>query len=168
MPSQKNRGCEGKFPGEELRQAEKYAVKLLAMRLQTRNELRDRVIRRGFSPETAQRVMEQLTKTGYLDDCRFCQEWLEERLRRHPVGPLKARQNLINRGISEEEAGSAVTGFFGKHEETVIARNVARSKLKVKQTMKPVSLARFLAGRGFTQDVVVEIVAELTEQEVEW
>lgn len=155
-------------PGVDLKHAIAAAQRYLAFSQRTTAELRARLAGRGISPGVIEQVVERITARGYLDDRKFCQEWLEGRLRRHPVGPMKAIHNLQQRGIPESLAREAVEDFFQRYKEIVVARTVAESKLKTRETMKPASLCRFLSGRGFTREVVLEVVAELTGQEVGW
>lgn len=144
------------------------ALKLLSVRSRTVVELQGRIKAKGYGPDIVGRVIDDLKERKYLDDASFCQEWLQERIRHRPVGSLKARYALLKVGISEAILSMEIERFYREHSEMKLALTVARNRMKIKRGIKPVSLARFLIGRGFTEDVVWDVVGQLTGQEVNW
>ncbi len=144
------------------------ALKLLSVRSRTAVELQERIKAKGYGSDIVGRVIDDLKERKYLDDASFCHEWLQERIRHRPVGPLKARYALLKVGISEAILSVEVERFYRENSEMKLALTVARKKMKVKRGINPVSLARFLMGRGFTEDVVWDVVGQLTGQEVNW
>ena len=72
---------------EAHRGAMESALRLLAYRPRSEQELRDRLARKGFEPDIAGRTLDRLRELGYLDDDAFARLWTEtqQRSARHLV-----------------------------------------------------------------------------------
>ena len=93
--------------------AREIALKMLAARDHSSQEVRDKLISKEFSEETAQQVVEWLQGMNYLQDHDFA-ERLTSALVVRGYGPHRIRRELIRRGVPEdlrEEALAGATGF---------------------------------------------------------
>ena len=80
--------------------AREMAVRLLAARPHSTEELRARFRRGGVPDRHAQAVLDDLTEAGYLDDLAFARGWIASRLRRRPCGSARLRGELRERGVA--------------------------------------------------------------------
>lgn len=125
-------------------------TKLLAGREKTRAQLHDDLVRRGFDDKDIETALERAKELGYLDDSRTA--------RRNAVASLRdgwAGDALIARlqakGIDENTAREAV-----EHAITELSWREAdaANALMKKRNLSGAKAARFLASRGFSEDVV--------------
>jgi len=124
------------------------ALRLLASRRRGVQELRDRLLRKGFSLEEVETCLSWLEERDLLDDVAFSEALVRDRLRFSPRSPAFLRRELARRGIAPEVAQAAVARIL--EEEDLSERRLARAagrQWAAKQG--PDTLVR-LADREFT------------------
>jgi len=98
---------------EQIKEARDYAFLLLSYRSRSCQELRERLLKKGYEKEIAQEVVEELKSLHYLDDLAFAREWVEMRLR-EKRGKILIRQELLKKGIDKEVIEDSIAEGFGK------------------------------------------------------
>mgnify|MGYP006440430149 CR=1 FL=1 len=88
---------------EAARALEKGAS-LIAARDHARRELERKLVQRGFSASAIEHALSRLEEYGYLDDARFAEAYIRERLRRHPEGRMALAAGLSKRGVERSVA----------------------------------------------------------------
>jgi len=71
-----------------------FALKLLGLRSHSRKELRQKLLKKGYTVESIEAVLEKLTLQGVLDDLMFGRELIKSRSRRKPSGKVKMHAEL--------------------------------------------------------------------------
>ena len=132
------------------------AALLLARREHTRHELRQKLARHGAGANEVEAALAQLAASGLQSDARFTEHFVRAKVNKGQ-GPLKIRHALQGRGVGPDliteyldaaridwlaEARRVRAGRFGETPPLGHA-NKARQ-------------ARFLQGRGFAGDVIME------------
>lgn len=124
--------------------------------MQTGRELRTRLMRKGFEPETIDAALAKLTDVGYLNDERFAELWIENRLAHRPRGKRMLEQELRQKGIDRQIVDETVSGM--EIDDRTAALEVARKRLKSVQSLPPdeqkKKLTGILARRGFDFGVI--------------
>ncbi|MBL8933333.1 MAG: regulatory protein RecX [Archangium sp.] len=136
-----------------------HAKKLLAARERTEAQLRAALERRRYEADEIDRAIERLKALRFLDDRRAAEA--------HARVALTAKQSraavtrkLASMGVADSEAEAAVARVgeeVGHHDET------AARALLTKRRLSGVKAARFLAGRGFDEALIVKLVPEVAE-----
>ena len=119
-------------------------------------------MRRWEIPEDAQaRVMAKLIKERYIDDERFAQAFVKDKIRYNKWGRRKVEQALWQKRI-DEDIRKRVLDEVDEDEYLSILRSLMKQKRK---TIKANSdyelnqnLMRFALGRGFTFDIIRQCV----------
>ena len=119
-------------------------------------------MRRWEIPEDAQaRVMAKLIKERYIDDERFAQAFVKDKIRYNKWGRCKVEQALWQKRI-DEDIRKRVLDEVDEDEYLSILRPLLKQKRK---TIKANSdyelnqkLMRFALGRGFTFDIIRQCV----------
>jgi regulatory protein len=137
------------------------ALRLLAMRARSTEDLRGRLRRRGYAPEEIEPVIARLTAAGYLDDAGFARSWVRSRAHR-AFGPARLARELRAKGVPEAEV-AAVLGEAAAAQDVRQAAEVAASrKLHALRGLAPEVVRRRLAAhllrQGFTMDVVLDLL----------
>lgn len=132
------------------------AMRALEQRMQTGRELRTRLLRKGFEPETIDSAIARLTDYGYLNDERFAELWIENRLAHRPRGKRMLEQELRQKGIDRQIVDETVAGM--EIDDRAAALELARKRLKSVQGHPPdeqkKKLTGILARRGFDFGVI--------------
>ncbi len=137
-----------------------HALKLLAHRARSEAEVRRRLARSGFEEGDVDAAVQRLRELRFLDDRSFAAQRAEKLLTQGGLGPAAVVQRLEAAGIGEADAESAVGEARAGASELELARAVlARRRPKVdggSPQAEKVRAARWLAGKGFAEDVVRE------------
>jgi SOS response regulatory protein OraA/RecX len=129
-------------------------TRLLASTDKTRAQLLDALASRGYGQAEIDGAIERAQALGYLDDSRVAQRKARSALQAGWAGEaLVAR--LLNVGLAEDAARSAIKDAIA--EAGWNALDAART-LVVARKLAGAKGARFLASRGFEDDVVERVI----------
>jgi SOS response regulatory protein OraA/RecX len=105
------------------------ALHLLAPRIRGIQELRGRLLKRGFPPDQVASCLTWLEERGLLDDETFSVALARERLRLSPRSPNVVRKELTRRGISPVVADRALARVLEEEgiQELDLAKEAARA-----------------------------------------
>lgn len=133
------------------------ALNVLGYRARAEGEMRERLLRAGYAPETVEGVVERLLELGYLDDAEFARNAAREKARKY--GPRRVFGDLRKSGVGEELAREAVEGQFSEDSEFEAAQSAARRRYNTSERSDV--LARrvygFLVRRGYSAGVCAEV-----------
>lgn len=150
----------------EREEAYRYALRLLAIRGRSAEELRERLRRKGYGADVAAEVVERLRAQGYVDDVAFARQWVEERCSARPSGAKKLWSELSRLGVSREVIASAVgEALADPKNELALARRAVEQRWRLYQGLDPGERSRRVAGfllrRGFAWETVKILLKEL-------
>ncbi len=159
---------------EELKQKNaEYEVKNSAFRyLSNRNhssfELKNKLKKKGFSSSVIDIVISELVEKKYIDDFTFAENFVRNRIERRKEGVMKITSELFKKGIAREII-TELTCTIKEHPQNFEnAIELGKSKLeKIKKRGETdynkikSKLFLFLKGRGFTSDVIFDVIARL-------
>jgi regulatory protein len=151
------------------------AVKLLAAKPRSVEELRERLLEKQWTDEAAaDYALAKLKEYGYLDDERFAFGFASYRVKQKPVGRQRLARDLQTKKISKETADAALELVYQETpEEELIERAIEkRTRLRGRPTTRQEtkSLYDHLLRLGFSYDLIIRKVraaaaAELDEGE---
>jgi regulatory protein len=152
---------------EEFSKAKNYTYRILARRMYTCKEIRDKLIERGYVDEIIQNVIATLEGYGYLNDRTYAEEWIQSRMRSKPRGKIAIRQELARKGIEKSIVEEALSEAFDEAKEADMALDLARRKAKTYRNTDPAATRRklqgFLLRRGFDSETVRNVIQQVME-----
>lgn len=143
------------------------ALRFLAMREHSRAELARKLARHvEDTPEDPagpriERLLDELSAHGLLDEQRAADALVSAQA--HRFGALQLRQRLRARGVAPEAAAAALAGVAAGEFERAKAVWQRRFGAPAADAAERARQARFLAGRGFSADVIHRVVRGLDE-----
>ena len=155
---------------EELSKAKSYVYRILARRMYTVKEIRNKLVERGYIGEIIEDVITTLERHGYLNDRVFAEEWILSRMRSKPRGKIALRQELARKGIDKAIIENALSQAFNESDEKEkeMALDLARRKIESYRGDDPRAVRRklrgFLLRRGFDFDTVRNVIEQVMEQ----
>ncbi|MDM1707129.1 regulatory protein RecX [Thiopseudomonas alkaliphila] len=144
-------------------QARFAAMNLLARREHSAAELGQKLRQREFTQAVIQAVIERLQAQGLQSDERFVESFIRGRAY-SGKGPLRLREELQHKGISQELIAEGLANFDG--DWSAVLEQVWQKKfgqLPQNQQEKAKQL-RFLAYRGFAAAAIFSLFERLAEQ----
>ena len=141
------------------------AVKLLAAKTRSVEELRERLLEKEWTDEAAaDYALAKLKEYGYLDDERFAFGFASYRVKQKAVGRQRLARDLKTRKVSKEAADAALELVYQETpEEELIARAIekrARLRGRPATRQETKSLYDHLLRLGFSYDLIIRKVRE--------
>ncbi|MCX6111869.1 MAG: regulatory protein RecX, partial [Proteobacteria bacterium] len=141
----------------ELSVIAKKAADLLAKRPHFKKELENKLLKKGYSEELIEKVLDDFERRGYLDDRDHALLYIEE-LRRKRFGKYEIVRRLVAKGLKESTAREMTWAISLEKEEREHIRyllNKRRFNLKDPKGIK--KALDFFIRRGFTGDIIREV-----------
>jgi len=135
------------------------ALRLLARREHTREELRRKLSEHAREGEDVTVLLDDFTARGWLSDARYAELAARAKARRY--GPLKLAHYLRGRGLADEiiAAGIKAAGVDGVSSLEAIWRRRFRELPRDEQ--EKAKQVRFLQGRGFPLDEIFRFLKQM-------
>jgi regulatory protein len=151
---------------EEIGKAKRAALRFLTHRPRTAKEVFEHLLQKGFERETAEAVLEEMVRFGYVDDRRFAKAWTEARRGGKGYGTGRIRRELLAKGISPEWINEALEQVEEDEERRLAMEVAERRYFRMKgESWQNVErkLGSFLLRRGFSMDVVLDVLRKFRE-----
>ncbi|MCM2359058.1 MAG: recombination regulator RecX [Geobacteraceae bacterium] len=148
---------------EEAEKALACAVRALARRDHSVAELEAKLRDKGFSTGPVAEVVGRLARSGYLDDRRFAERWVESAVRSgRGYGP-RLRLELARRGVAREIIADVVAAITATHGEgetlaMVAARKFAGFDPHTASDRDKRRLFAYLQRRGFSSAAIFDFL----------
>lgn len=147
----------------------RYALRLLSYRGRSENELRDRLLRKGFSEETVSLTLAYLKESGFIDDRVLAVDLKRQAVEQKKLGYRAARSLLQRRGVSDDLAESTLV--YDEEVELANARSLLDKKhgpagnyLAPKERKR---LYDYLSRRGFSSYVIGRVFKDFQTEDGE-
>lgn len=170
------------FKGDEVTSKKINEIKLMNAEFEVKNsafrylsnrnhstlELKTKLKRKGFETEIIEKVILELRDKKYLDDFVFAENFVRNRVERRKEGEIKITSELYKKGISREIIEEVTCSINENPKNLENAFDLCKSKYEKiqkrgdmdKNKMKS-KLFNFLKGRGFTSDVIFDVVNKI-------
>jgi regulatory protein len=127
------------------------ALGLLAVRMRSRRELRDRLMRAGFDQAEVADELDRLTRVGLLDDDRFAEEYARHASDVKRSGRRAIASALLSKGVGRETVDRVLEE--AEEGEQARAEDLARARAARMRGVPPATayqrLASLLMRRGY-------------------
>lgn len=140
-------------------EVKRSALRFLSIRNHSTQELSRKLLRKKFSGEIIEKVLNDLFNLGYLNDKKFAEQYFNELVGKF-FGPLKIKNELIKRGIDREVVDEVLNDYFTNDEmqREVIQKLLSKSKFpkKISSRNELQRIYNYLISRGFSSEVVMD------------
>ncbi|MEO8481258.1 MAG: regulatory protein RecX [Acidobacteriota bacterium] len=133
------------------------ALRLLGRRDYTREELRRKLLDRGYSADDIDLALDRLREEGFQDDARAARAFVRTASHVKGRGPLRIRQELKARGLAADTISAATSDLTPDQVRAAIEQILVRKKVT-----RPIPLDQrqrlfqHLLRRGFPADAVLK------------
>lgn len=159
---------DGEIEELQLRDSEAMAynktLKYLGYRPRSTAEVSRYLRDKGFHEQVSEQVTMRLRRAGLLDDRAFAQYWVENRETFRPRGRRLLRQELRQKGISEELIAEVLAEVDEESSAYRAAVAHAAKYARLDDDGFRDKMSSFLRRRGFDYEVVREVVSRLLLQ----
>jgi len=154
------------YDGVLFDRARDKATRFLAYRARSEKEVRDKLDGEGYPDEVIDRVVELLQGYGYIDDRKFAEAFVEDKICHAGCGKARLARELREKGIESEIIDEVLENT--DTDEVALALAHLQKKTRGVREMDFAERQRYigyLQRRGFTWDVVSEALGRFTEGE---
>ena len=126
------------------------ATAYISKTIKTKRQVRDYLVKKGYSEELAYQVVDKLKEYGYIDDKEYSKRYIESTCKTQ--GKRLAEYKLMAKGVKKEDIQSAYEQSDVEYEKTakILAEKHLRNKEITKENL--MKTYRYLIGRGFSYE----------------
>ncbi|MBZ0199760.1 MAG: RecX family transcriptional regulator [Ignavibacteriaceae bacterium] len=161
----------------KLHHIKQRAYKLLARRLHSEYELRQKLKQKDYSKHLIDKVIDELLDKKYLNDAEFANQYAAENIKNKLWGEKKLTAELMRRGISKNNIYDVVADKFPQGNDIDNADKLAEKKYKqlsyknFERLKLMQKIIAFLLGKGYdyeTAKQAAENVVPMDENKSDW
>ena len=143
--------------------ARKILLDTLTGQARSRQELADKLAKRGVPDELAAQLLDRFTEVGLIDDAAYARQWVESRHRSRGLAPRALAQELRRKGIDDEDARTALEQI-DEGDQRAAARALVDKKLRsmrgLDRQVATRRLAGLLARKGYAAGLAFSVVRD--------
>lgn len=132
------------------------AMRLLARREHSREELRCKLARIADEGDDVDGVIERLARKGWLSDARYAEQAVRAKSRR--FGPLKVAHELRAKGVADEAIAAAFQAAGEDGAADIERVWASRFSVLPDSNRERARQVRFLQGRGFPLEGILKFL----------
>lgn len=144
-------------------QASNAALRLLAIRPRTVDEMRQRLSTR-FGGAAAEKTISRLQAQGLLNDAAFAQQWRNSRERRKPRSQGMIQRELRAKGVADEIISRTLEGYDSAAAAHRAAARYAARQSGAGRAVFDRRVGAFLNRRGFNGEIIRQTLERLREE----
>jgi len=152
------------FDPQQKQKALNYAFLLLKFRLRSEKELYERLRKKKFDERIIRNALSFLKEKGFINDNYFAKAWIEWRIKK-PLGIRKIKEELKLKGIDKEIIDSQIRKIKEIYREEDIVSKLAGLRISKAKGVEPYKAKQrvyaYLIRRGFSPDIVMDVVSQL-------
>lgn len=133
-------------------------LRFATIRPRSEKEIKFWFQRKRVYPELAEGVFNRLKSIGLVDDVLFAKWWIDQRLTFRPKSRRALSIELRQKGVEREIISQALEAVNDKSVAATLARGRLARLTHLPVEVRQKKLSDFLARRGFSWDVVKEVL----------
>jgi len=138
-----------------IRKALSAAYRFLARRSHSQEELKAKLLNKGFSPTVTAQALEVIARQGYLNDEQASLQWALNLVEKRCWGRHKVTAYLLRKGIARELIDRVQKQIWQEFDENAVARAALKKQYAHSSDQPSVEkMFRFLKSRGFSQEAI--------------
>lgn len=140
------------------------ALNFLSYRPRSEEEVRRNLVKHGYHEGIIEEILARLRRGGLVDDKNFAELWVENRSEFRPRGSRMLRQELRQKGLTDQVIANALEELDEDNLALKAARKKARSFSHLEWQDFRKKMSGFLARRGFHYGIISEVVSKIWEE----
>lgn len=139
------------------------ALHFISRRPHTSQEMRMKLRRKPVQEQVIDKVIVQLEHSSLLDDRRFANTWVENRMAFRPRGKRLLHHELRKKGVKKEIIDEALHDFDDEQAAFRAAEKAISRYRSLPDDLARQRLLAYLARRGFTNSLCRKVVRQILQ-----
>lgn len=156
---------------EDIIALKQTALRYATHKSRTAEEVRRKMLEKGFAPEEAEYAVQFLEEFGYVNDRQYATTFIQEMMKRKPAGESRLRQELAKRGISKHDITDALAEAFPAETAHDMAFDSAMAAAQKKMhtlahktpEKRKQALVSYLQRQGFSWEIIKKVLPNVME-----
>jgi regulatory protein len=131
-------------------------------------EIKKKLLNKGADSELCNAIIKQLKDEKFIDDVRYCNLYIDEKIRIHRWGKIKVssylRQKNIGKAIFEEILSNISEDLYVENINYHIAKKLKTLPDKTSFKTK-VKIIRYLIAKGYENQLIIEEVDKIFNEQ---
>ncbi|USF29045.1 regulatory protein RecX [Clostridium sp. MD294] len=137
--------------------AQDTALYYIGYKMRTEKEVRVKLLEKGFTEDIIERVINFLIEYHYVDDEKYCESYIKQRLRCNPKGSYVLKMELKQRGIKDSIICRVIEqSNIDEFSDAVKLLEKKCFYLEEIDEKEKKRLISFLQRRGYSYDIIKE------------
>ena len=138
------------------------AADYISKNLKTKKQVKDYLIKKGYSEQVAWYCVDKLKEYEYIDDKQYSKRYIESVNKRQ--GKRLTEYKLMMKGVKKEDIESAYLDaeVDGKESAKLVAEKYLKNKEITRENIA--KTYRYLIGKGFSYDEATFALSEFNEE----
>ena len=154
------------MPKSPYEKAKTYAQRLIDYRPRSENELKNRLIDKGYDTHDIDRIIGDFKAQGLIDDKKFARLWAGRRLQSSRQAPAVIRRELLLKQVDKDIVEDAISRLSQDFNEEEAAGELVDRRLKtlrgIDKNKARQRLFGYLKRRGFSSTVIYRLLGEIS------
>jgi regulatory protein len=151
-----------------LSRAKETAYRFLSYRDRSAHEIVSKLEEKGFPAEIVSQTISFLKEAGYLDDARFARQWARSRTEYRHFGPIRLRQELLEKGISSAEAEAVLSQLSEERDPVQSAEAALVRRFKDPASLQDLNNRQrafaFLQRKGYSTETILKVFRKIEKR----
>jgi regulatory protein len=146
---------------ERLQAAVDLAFRFISRRDRTESEVRLHLAKKGVEEGAIDHAVAELAEQGYLDDARYAQRFVEDRVTLDGWGSDRIERKLVELGVPREHISTALRGRdFGTEVDAALALLDRRWREPPQTDRERERALGFLVRKGYDLEIAYDAIRE--------
>ncbi len=136
-------------------------LRLIKYRMRSRNELKTRLMQKGFSESVVTNALNWFEELKFIDDVEFAKSFANEKVRNKKIGAMALKSEFFSHHLDEELVERVMNDVYKKMpEEDLIRQHLKKKRLSSLDSLSQKELKKitdFLKRKGFRWDSIRNI-----------
>ncbi len=146
-------------------EAKAYALALryLGVRLRSRREILDYLKRKDCETSDIEAALERLEGLGLVDDLKFAQAWIADRMAVRPRSRMRLSQELMAKGVAKDDISAALDELEPEREIETLKTMILRKQRSGYADEK--KLQGYLQRQGYRWSLIKQALDEINAED---
>lgn len=149
----------------DIKKAEKYCLRLLAVKARSEYEVKKRLQDKGYSQECSISLIQKFKEKRFIDDKALAEDWIASRIKFNPRSKKLVQQELIAKGINPDVIEKVLDAAVEILDDRKLSIQILEQQIPkvegLSREKKKIKLFRLLLARGFDPELAQESVESI-------
>jgi regulatory protein len=129
------------------------------------NDIEEKLIKKGLAEKDIHWVIDRLKEDKFIDDSRFTQFFVRDKLKLNKWGRIKISFALRNKKIPSEISEISIQSIDNEEYKEILTEEMTKKNRSLTESnmyKRKAKLYQFAAQRGFESELIYQVINELT------